>query len=100
MYNLICMSFDGDYVTERPDFDDIESAWDYSNDLGSKWFFFPFHFVIKNKTIKDTPELLDRFLNKRIKTVSKIFNAFSKHPELEGCDCEEFALHIHFADMS
>jgi len=45
MYKIICMSFDGDYQTEKPEFDTIEEAWEYSNDLGSKWYFYPFHFV-------------------------------------------------------
>ena len=63
MYQLICMAFDGDYVTERLEFKSIDDAWEYSNNLGSKWFFFPFHFVIKNLTIKDSPDLLKHFNN-------------------------------------
>ena len=27
------MGFDGDYQTEKPEFDTIEEAWEYSNDL-------------------------------------------------------------------
>lgn len=90
MYQLICMSFDGDYVTEQPEFESIDDAWEHSNNLGSKWFFFPFHFVIKNITIKDTPEQLKYFNNKRIKTIAKKFNQLSKKPELEGVDVDDF----------
>jgi len=90
MYQLICMSFDGEYVIERPKFESIEDAWDYSNNLGSKWFFFPFHFVIKGKTIKDTPDQLRYFNNKRIKTIAKKFNKLSKKPELIGADVDDF----------
>jgi len=90
MYKLICMTFNGEYITERPEFESIEDAWDYSNNLGSKWFFFPFHFVIKDKTIRDTPDQLRYFNNKRIKTIVKIFNQLSKYPEMEGADIDTF----------
>jgi len=29
MYQLICMSFDGEYVTNKPKFESIEDAWEY-----------------------------------------------------------------------
>jgi len=89
-YQLICMSFDGDYVTERPKFESIDDAWEHSCNLGSKWYFYPFHFVIVNSTIKDTPDGLQYFINKRIKTIKKIFNQLSKKPELEGYDSNQF----------
>lgn len=92
MYQLICMAFDGEYVTERPKFDSIDDAWEYSNNLGSKWHFYPFHFVIKNKTIKDSPDPLSYFNNKRIKTVSKLFEKLSEKPELDGADVDDFTI--------
>lgn len=90
MYQIICMSFDGDYVTERPEFKWIDDAWEYANDLGSKWYFYPFHFVVKNRTIKDTPINLEYFKNKRIKTVKKIFNKVSKKPGSKGYDPDQY----------
>lgn len=36
------MSFDGDYVTEG-EFQSSNEAWNRSNDMGSRWFFYPFH---------------------------------------------------------
>ena len=95
MYQLICMAFDGDYVTERPEFKSIDDAWEYSNNLGSKWFFFPFHFVIKNLTIKDSPDLLKHFNNKRIKTVSKSFAHLCQKPEMQGVDCDDFSIELN-----
>ena len=89
-YNLICMAFDGDYVIERPEFESIDKAWEYSNDLGSKWYFYPFHFVIVNKTIRDTPDNLEYFINKRIKTISRIFKQLSAKDELQGADVDQF----------
>ena len=89
-YQIICMSFDGAYQRENPEFNTIEKAWDYSNDLGSKWFFYPFHFVVKNETIKDAPELLEWTKNKRIKTVAKIFNDLSAKDSMIDADCEDY----------
>ena len=90
MFQVICMSFDGEFVTERPEFKWIDDAWEYANDLGSKWYFYPFHFLIKNETIKDTPINLEYFKNKRTKTVQKIFNRVSKKPELQNADPDDF----------
>jgi hypothetical protein len=89
-YQVMLMSFDGDFQIEKPEFDTIEKAWDYSNDLGSRWFFYPFHFVISKNTIRDSINILDWTINKRIKTVSKRFNEFSKQPEAEGMGTEEY----------
>lgn len=90
MYQLICMSFDGEYVTEHPAFKSIEDTWEYSNDLGSKWYFYPFHFVVKGSIIKDTPTHLDFFKNEKIATVCEIFNRLSKKKDLEGVDIDTF----------
>jgi len=90
MFKVMCMSFDGEFVTEQPEFKWIDDAWEYANDLGSKWYFYPFHFLIENKTIKDTPVHLEYFKNKRIKTVQKIFNKVSKKRELKNSDVDDF----------
>jgi len=95
MYQLICMSFDGDYQREKREFKNIDDAWNYSNDLGSKWFFYPFHFIVKNKTIKDSPDqLLEWTKNKRIKTVQEVFKKHSEKPETQGLDCFDFILSL------
>ena len=93
---LICMSFDGEYVTENPVFESIEQAWDHSNDLGSKWYFYPFHWVVteSGKTIKDTPDLLKIFKGKRVKTVEMVFKDASGMEEAQRMDPEEFALFV------
>ena len=89
--NLICMSFDGDYVTECKNLT-IEELWEHSNNIGSKWFFFPFHFITTtaNKTIVDTPIGLEWLKGKRVKTVSKIFKAHSMREDMQNVDSEEF----------
>jgi len=94
-YKLMCMSFDGDYVIERELFDSINNAWSYSNDLGSKWFFYPFHFVVteSEKTIAGSFDGV-HFNGLRVKTVTKIFEKLSKLPENENCDVDDFVFQL------
>jgi hypothetical protein len=91
-YQLICMGFDGEYQRERPEFETIDDAWEYSNDLGSKWFFYPFHFVVRGETIRGAGQFLEYLEGLRIKTVQKIFLKHSKDPEMENADTEQFAV--------
>lgn len=93
MYKLICMSFDGDHITERPEFESIEDAWEYSNDLGSKWYFYPFHFVVTGSglTVADPPHLLEFLKGRRVKTVARLFAQHAQDPEMLNADCEAFA---------
>ena len=86
-YNLIVMSFDGEYKKEGQ-FDTIDQAWERSNDMGTRWFFYPFHFVTTEKTIVDSG--IAGLIGKRIKTVQNIFNKHSKRPDMQGVDCFTF----------
>ena len=90
---LICMTFDGDYQTERPEFETIQDAWEHSEDLGSKWIFYPFHFVVTEslQTIKDAPELLQGLIGRRVKTIRNLFAELASLPEAQNLDIEEFA---------
>ena len=92
-YKLMCMSFDGEYVTEGP-FKTIDDAWRYSNDMGSRWYFYPFHFVITDKTIADAPWLMDVLIGKRITTVKRLFNRISKKPLTQNMNCDAFGWEI------
>lgn len=93
-YQIICMSFDGEYVTEKPIFNEIYKAWEYAADLGSKWFFFPFVFVATEKTIIDADDLLKWCVGKRIKTIKRIFAIKQKRPETENMNAEEYAISL------
>lgn len=79
---LICMSFDGDFQAENPIFTEVDEAWSYSNDLGSKWYFYPWHFVVTDttKTIVAAPHGMEALVGKRTATVVRLFNAL--HQEL------------------
>lgn len=95
-YKLICMSFDGDHVTERPEFETIEAAWEHSNDLGSKWYFYPFHFVVTGSglTIVDAPFPLEYLEGRRVRTAARLFEAHSKDPAMQDADVEAFAFSL------
>lgn len=107
-YNLLCMSFDGDFVIETnrgEPFDSISEAWAHSNDMGSRWYFYPFHFVVTESrlTIADVPEpswLFDWITNKRVKTISAIFKTVSDKSETQGLDYTTFPLALldHIGD--
>jgi hypothetical protein len=88
---LICMTFDGDHVVDG-DYDTVEEAEQASCDMGSRWYFYPYHFILSDsgKTVKTAGENLERFVGKRLSTVKKEFKMFSELPEARGLDCEEF----------
>jgi hypothetical protein len=84
------MAFDGEWVTEG-EFETVEEAWEHANDMGSRWFFYPFRFVTTSKTIKDAPSPIEWMINKRIKTISECFNKTSKSESAQHMDADEFA---------
>lgn len=91
-YQLIVMSFDGDYHREAPCFEIIDKAWEYCNDLGSKWFFYPFCFVVSGNKVVDAYPLGDRFIGRFLKTIKHEFKHYSEKDELQNADPESFAL--------
>ena len=94
-YWLMCMSFDGGYVREG-EFNTIDDVWNYSNDMGSRWWFYPFHFVVRGQTIVDVPDDIFGWCSRRkIKTVIKIFNEFSQRDDTQGMDCDDFAWYLY-----
>lgn len=96
MYQVMCMSFDGEIKIETPGFKTIEEAADYDNNLGSKWFFYPFHFIVSGKTIRDCDNRLSCLKGKRIKTVQNIYKAANDFCLKNNitCDPEEFLLYL------
>jgi len=96
-YGLICMTFDGDHVTEkRAEFDSVDEAWEYAGEMGSRWYFYPFVFVTTESglSVKDSPDSL-KFLNgKRVKSIAKLFKAVAELPESHGADCDLFVVNV------
>lgn len=93
MFQLICMSFDGEYVTEGDDFPTIAAAWQRADDMGSRWFFYPFCFVVtvSGKTIADAPSPLHGAVRKRVSSVRRLFAHLAATPAMQDADCDKFS---------
>jgi hypothetical protein len=91
-YQLIVMGFDGEYMREYHDFDSVDDAWEYSNNMGSKWYFYPFHFVVSGSglTIIDCGYGFEFAIGKRVKTVARRFNELSKQEDMKDADIDTF----------
>ena len=73
MYKLLLVAPDGDFVTDRSQ-DTVEECCKQSADMGSRWFFYPFHFIIKdkgkidlNQRVIEPPDQLDFLKGKSLR---------------------------------
>jgi hypothetical protein len=84
-YNLVCIALDGDHVTEchEKSFDECIKR---SQDMGSRWYFYPFHVVTtpSNKTVADAFGDLEPFIGKRLITLKKAIATGAFNYILEG----------------
>lgn len=95
-YHVIVMGFEGSIIRERPDFKTIEEAVEYSNCLGSKWFFYPFVFIVKGKTIRDAPfPITEAVVGRRLKTIAHLFLKTSKEEVTENMNADQYLYYIH-----
>ncbi len=103
MYKLICMSFDGAYVIERDrfheTFETVEETWSHANEMGSKWYFYPFYFVVteSGKSIVDTGWGLEQFKGQRVTSVARAFKQLSECADMKDADVDTFAMELQFA---
>jgi len=91
---LICMTFNGDYVTEKhAEFETTQDAWKHAGDMGSRWYFYPFIFVTSasGKSIVDSPHGLEFLTGKRVSTVAKYFKKVSELEESKNINCDDFS---------
>jgi hypothetical protein len=58
------MSNDGEFITDGI-FDTVEGACDHSSNMGYRWIFYPFHFIVK-KCYKNRYKNHQELLNSRI----------------------------------
>lgn len=94
-YKLIVMAFDGDYQTESPEFENIDDAWTYAGDLGSKWFFYPFAFVLNQAgEVVGTPELMQHLEGLTLEDVASHFKEVAAMPEAQNVNTEQFAFMV------
>lgn len=69
---------DGEKIFEKQTFNSIDEAWQYSNDMGSKWIFYSNHFVVTDsmKSIVSTSDNFNKFIGKRVSTLIKEFKHY------------------------
>jgi hypothetical protein len=83
MYTTLCMALDGGFVTDG-DFKTKEEAIENSANMGSKWIFYPFHFIVKkdyeflNKRILAAGESLEHLEGKTINTARKYIKEYAE----------------------
>jgi hypothetical protein len=94
-YKLIVMSLDGDYREEPEQFENTDDAWTYAGELGSKWYFYPFAFVLNQAgEVVGTPELMQHLEGMTLEDVASHFREVSETPEAAGVDAEQFAFMV------
>jgi len=64
-YQSIQFADDGDYITDYNE-PTAEDVWERVNDQGSRWYFYPYPFVITAKTGSDFPRSHGSIERKRI----------------------------------
>ena len=69
-YSLYCFAPDGEYVKEG-DFESIDAAWNRSNEMGSRWIFYPIHIVAEDKVIVATCDELNHFIGGSLECLSQ-----------------------------
>lgn len=104
-YNLYVVAPDGANIkdSEHPN---IESAQNESANLGSKWFFYPFHIITsgskiietggsfygKSETGKMVCLLSEKYKGRRLQTLLNDFKKAASLPDADGVNMEEFEL--------
>jgi hypothetical protein len=82
MKTLICIAPDGEFVCENK-FKTINEAWERSNDMGSRWYFYPVHVVTSGNKMKSrisaVPDgMPNEWIGKTIKSLVDAFKANSQ----------------------
>lgn len=102
-FNLHCVSFDGSHV-KNSEHETIQEAQNESANMGSRWYFYPFHVIVKGKTIADTGGsiyrgittanpvccLSEKYKGKRFETFLKDIKKLSQKEDMQNADADEF----------
>lgn len=95
-YDLIMMSFDGATVKDSGH-NEKEELYNTLENMGSKWFFYPFAFSVRGNTINEAfgsicnTKTGEAYMNtifkgKWLKTAVKVFKQASISPDTNGLD--------------
>lgn len=73
-YKLLCIAPDGETKTEG-EYETIEEAWQRNENMGSRWFFYPFRAVITSKMVAEQAHGLEYLGKCSIKTLIRYIQA-------------------------
>lgn len=97
---LVCVTFCGAHVTEGY-FESISAAWDRSIDMGSRWYFYPFHFVLKDligvsgdSVVVSAPDCLKHYEGRDFREVQEVFKTLAAEPANAKATVEEFTFEL------
>jgi hypothetical protein len=71
-YSAICFAPDGEHVRDFYS-DSKDSISEEIENMGSRWYFYPFVFIATEKTIVEAPNCFEFLNGKRVKTVERFF---------------------------
>jgi hypothetical protein len=78
MYKILLVTTDGEsYVTDFHESKSVSEAWKSDLNSGSRWFFYPLHFVIVDKA--DTISCKNYLLRQRVIDVPYFYNMFDEY---------------------
>lgn len=90
-YKLIVMS----YQTEPYEFSKVQDAWEHAAVIGSKWYFYPFGFVVdQSETVVGAPDLMTHLEGLSLDGVARHFKEVSLTPEARNVNADEFAFMV------
>lgn len=78
-YMLVVIAPDGAFKIEGH-FDSIDDAWKRSEDMGTRWYFYPFHFVAEahgDNRIVESPRFLKYMDGITLKDAAELIKAMS-----------------------
>lgn len=78
-YHALLFSLDAAHVFDFLGQQTKEDVLKKLENMGSRWFFYPFWFVTTGKTIVATPYGMESLKGKRVKTLQRMFKQAAKH---------------------
>ena len=78
-YHAILFSLDAAYVCDFLGQKTKQDVLEKLENMGSRWFFYPFWFVTTGKTIVGTPCGMENLKGMRVKTLQRMFKQAAKH---------------------
>lgn len=91
-YKILLMASDGDHVTEGKDENwTLDEARQESANMGSRWIFYPYHFIIVDKgpvsdrqRVVDTADSIAYLIGTSIGKVRKLMQLYAKNDMILG----------------